>query len=308
MPNTIEKAKRYVPMLDEVYRESAKTAVLESDSSMSRAGANVNEIIIPKLDMNGLADYSRNDGYVKGDMSLTWETVKFNYERGRMFVVDVMDNEETQDLAFGKLAGEFMRTKVVPEIDAFRFACIAGTEGISKKEEVLAAGDNVISALRRAVEDLNEAEVPAESRILFITPILKGMIDDLDSYKSKSVMGEFSQVVVVPQKRFYTAIKLNDGKSEGETEGGYVKAEGAADINFMVVHKAAVIQFTKHAVPKVIAPENNPDADAFKYGYRNYGLCDVYENKAAGIYCSYAPVAEPEEPSEDDKQEQGGGE
>ena len=36
--------------------------------------------------------------------------------------------------------------------------------------------------------------------------------------------------------------------------------------------------------PKIIAPAQNPDADAWKYGYRNYGLCDTYENKAAGIY------------------------
>ena len=46
----------------------------------------------------------------------------------------------------------------------------------------------------------------------------------------------------------------------------------------------ATLQFTKHAVPKIISPEQNQQADAWKYGYRNYGLCDTYENKAAGIY------------------------
>lgn len=76
--------------------QSALTGVLESDSSMSKAGANVNEIVIPKIDMNGLADYDRNSGYVKGDVSFTWETKQFNYERGRMFTVDNMDNE-TED-------------------------------------------------------------------------------------------------------------------------------------------------------------------------------------------------------------------
>ena len=131
MANNIALAKKYVDLLDEVYRVNALTSILDSDMSLSRAGANTNEIVIPKISMDGLADYSRNSGYVSGDVALSWETVKFNYERGRMFTVDVMDDEETQNVAFGRLAGEFMRNKVVPEIDAFRFAQYAGTAGIS---------------------------------------------------------------------------------------------------------------------------------------------------------------------------------
>ena len=127
--NSIALAKKYVALLDEVYKEASLTADLESDPTLAQAGANTNEIVIPKLSMDGLGNYDRNSGYTKGDVSLTWETVKFNYERGRMFTVDVMDNEETQNVAFGRLAGEFIRTKVAPEGDAFRFATFAGTEG-----------------------------------------------------------------------------------------------------------------------------------------------------------------------------------
>ena len=52
----------------------------------------------------------------------------------------------------------------------------------------------------------------------------------------------------------------------------------------MIIEKSALLQYTKHAVPKIISPEANQDADAYKYGYRNYGLADVYENKVCGIY------------------------
>lgn len=45
MPNTIESAKNYVSNLDEVYRMASVTADLTSDATMSRAGANANEII-----------------------------------------------------------------------------------------------------------------------------------------------------------------------------------------------------------------------------------------------------------------------
>ena len=284
MANSIALSKIYTNLLDEVYKNSALTAVLESDASLARAGANANEIVIPKLSMSGLADYKRNSGYVNGDVTLNWETVQFNYERGRMFQVDDMDNEETQNIAFGRLAGEFIRTKVVPELDAFRFATYAAVTGAGTATGTLSTGADVIAALRTATSTMDEAEVPMEDRHLFITPTLLGLVEDLDTNKSKEVLSRFATITKVPQTRFYSAIKLNDGTSSGEEAGGYVKASGAVDLNFEIIHKPATLQFTKHAVPKIISPEQNQDADAWKYGYRNYGLCDTYENKAAGIY------------------------
>jgi hypothetical protein len=284
MANSIQLAKVYTNLLDEVYKQSALTAVLESDASLARQGANANEIIIPKLSMDGLADYSRNSGYVNGDVTLNWETVQFNYERGRMFSVDNMDNEETQNIAFGRLAGEFIRTKVVPELDAFRFSTYAATVGAGSATGTLASGADVVAALRGATSEMDEAEVPMEDRHLFITPTLLGLVEDMDTNKSKEVLARFASITKVPQTRFYSAIELLDGKSSGEEKGGYKKADLGVELNFEIIHKPATLQFTKHAVPKVISPEQNQDADAWKYGYRNYGLCDTYENKAAGIY------------------------
>ena len=303
MANNITKFKKYVPLLDEVYKQAALTSVLDSDASLAQEGANANEIIIPKIDMDALGDYDRNSGYTNGDVTLTNETVKFNYERGRMFSVDAMDNEETAGIAYGKLASEFIRTKVAPEGDAFRFATYAGTSGISKvaTPATLSTGADVINALRAATNKMDEDEVTYERRYLFITPTLKGLIDDLDSTKSKEVLSRFEQVILVPQTRFYTAIDMLDGKSSGETKGGYKRhAKGSesgdtngADINFMIIQKDAVMQYNKHIAPKVITPEANQDADAWKFGYRKYGLADVYENKVAGIYLHHkaAPTA-----------------
>ena len=93
MANSIALFKKYVDMLDEVYQNAGKSAVLESDATLARAGANANEIIIPKLSMDGLADYSRNGGYVGGDVTLTNETVKFNFDRGRAFSSSFSKND-----------------------------------------------------------------------------------------------------------------------------------------------------------------------------------------------------------------------
>nr|DAS98264.1 MAG TPA: Major capsid protein [Caudoviricetes sp.] len=297
MANSIALAKQFVAMLDEVYKVASLTSDLDGAAELVRAGANANELIIPKLSMSGLGDYSRNSGYVDGDVTLTNETVQCNFDRGRMFTVDNMDNQETANIAFGRLAGEFIRTKVVPELDAFRFAKYAGITGISKVAAgaTLSDGAAVITALRAAITKMDEDEIPTEQRYLYITPTLHGLVQDMDTTKSREVLTRFAKVVDVPQSRFYTAIAQKSGKTittgqgDGastvdETAGGYAKATGAKDINFMVIHKPAVIQFQKHVAPKFISPDQNQTADAWKYGYRNVGIADAYENKVAGIY------------------------
>lgn len=292
MANSIALFKKYVPLLDEVYKNAATTSVLDSDPSTAREGANTNEIIVQKLDMSGLGDYDRNSGYVNGDVTLTNETVKFNYERGRMFQVDTMDNEETAGLAYGRLAGEFIRTKVVPEIDAVRYATYASVSGITLVQADLADGEAVLKAILAGTSDMDEDEVPQENRHLFITPTLLNSVKALDTTKSREALEGFASIQRVPQSRFYTAVELLDGKTEDEEAGGYKKADNAVEINFMIIHKPAILQFTKHVAPKVITPEQNQNADAWKFGYRIYGLNDTYENKLAGIYAhTKAPKA-----------------
>lgn len=332
--NSISTFKKYVELLDEVYATSSCTNILDGSTALVKAGANANEIIIPKISTEGLADYSRNGGYVSRNTTFTNETVTFNYDRGGKFSVDAMDNEETAGLAFGSLAADFVRTKTVPELDAFRFATYAANPHISSTTGNLTSGEDVLAALVNAQNTLDEDEVSSEGRYLFITPTLYNLAQNVDTYKSKAVFDGFANVVKVPQSRFYTAIDMLDGMSDGETAGGYRRgtahyevtmsepadwsanytsyytksgneytavndgsapswtaetyykktASGGKDINFMVIEKSAVIQYPKHTVNKVISPEENQFSDSWLFFFRAYGLADVYENRAAGIY------------------------
>ena len=290
MANSISYFKQYIDLLDEVYRSGAKTSVLDMDGALVQAGANANQIVIPKYNLDGLADYKRNGGYINGDVTVTNEVVSFNYDRGRKFTVDSMDDAETAGVAFGKLSSEFIRNKVVPEMDAFRFASYASADGILSDTATLSDGEQVLAALIDATSAMDEEEVSEEGRILFITPTLHTMISALDTVKSREILARFESIVLVSQKRFYTAVDLLDGESENELAGGYRKAAGAQDINFMIIERSAAIQFTKHTVSKVFSPEENQFADGWAFVYRAYGLCDVYENKVKGIYLSAAPV------------------
>lgn len=292
MPNNIALFKKYTDLLDEVYKLASLTSVLDLNGSMVRMGVNANEIVIPKISMDGLADYSRNGGYVNGSVTLTHETVKFNYDRGRRFTVDTMDNEESAGVAFGRLSSEFIRTQAAPEQDAFRFATYAGLSGISKATAAaLTTASAVLSALLDAQNKMDEDEVPSTERYLFITPTLYNLVQNIDTTKSKAVMDSFAGVIRVPQSRFFTAIDLKDGVDHsGETSGvdesagGFAKASTGKNINFMVIHKPAAIQFNKHVVNKIITPEQNQTSDGWMFFYRSYGLVDAYDNKLAGIY------------------------
>lgn len=280
--NNIELSTIYLPLLDQKYKAEAKTSVLDGDETVAKKGGN-GEIKIAKLDMSALGDFDRKSGYTKGNTTLTWETIKYDKERSQDLRIDRLDNAESLGLPFAKLSGEFMRLHVAPETDAARIAKIAGTDGISKKEETLDTGEAVVAALRACTNKMDEDEVVEENRILFITPTLLGMLSDMDSYKSKEVLSRFSQVIKVPQSRMYTKIDLKTGK----TEYGFAKAADGKSINFLCVEKSAVVSAMEQFV-KYFTPDQDQEGDSHVFKYRNYNLyAHCYENKLAGIYCSH---------------------
>jgi len=285
MANTLALAKKYTTLLDEVYKQASLTADLDGDSSDIRDGANAEEFVIPKITLQGLANYSKTSGYVSGDITLAWETVKANFDRGRKFNIDAVDNEDTAINLIGKLAAAFEREKVVPEVDAFRFASYAALAGTSPAGAALSTAADAIAALRVAAVAMDEAEVPETSRILYITPTIRGLIDDQDTTKSKAVLARFSKIIQVPQSRFYTAITQYDGTTGGQEAGSFIKnAATGLNINFLVIDPKAVLQIQKHKINKLFTPDVNQAADAWLLDYRLVCLSDAYDNKAKGIY------------------------
>lgn len=279
MANTIALRKQYSTLLDEVYKLSSLTSVLDGPNDLVREGANANEILIPKMDMDGLADYAKGTGYEAGDVTLDYETKKCAYDRGRMFTVDAMDNIESAGIAFGRLAGEFLRTKVVPEIDAYRLSAYAQIPEVTTVQSDLADGKAALAAIRAARGEIENSEANLATCYLFINPTLAGMIDDLDTTASKKAMEGFAGIVKVPQGRFYNKITLT-----AKQKGGFTKATGALNMNFLIVDKNSAIQFQKHTVSKIISPDQNQAADAWKFGYRTVGIAECKDNKKAGIY------------------------
>ena len=289
--NNIALAKKYTPLVDEKYKKGDLFADLTSDMSLTRQGANAKEILYRQVDIKGgLGDYDRNSGYTSSDVSVTWKTATFEYDRGTKFALDEMDNEETMGDTYLIAQRELQEQKVIPEGNAYVAAKLAGTTGITisaPEGESFADGTAFLNALIRDTSKMDEDSVNEEGRILYATPTLVNSVMALDTNKSREVLGKFEKIVKVPQSRFYTKIDLLDGKSPSEELGHYKKATDGKDINYMIVEKSAVMKFDKHIVKDAIAPENNANADAYIAKYRKYGLVDVWANKTAGICVSH---------------------
>ena len=290
MPNSIAFARNYVSVIDEVYQRAGVSGVLNSGRRMVRAGHNAKEIMIPMISVTGLGDYTRNVGYKTGAITYEFETKTFNYDRGIRLFADVMDVEEAGvNDCFVEAGAELMRTQVAPEADTFTFSQIASHTGVTVETENLSEAEavDVLKALREITSAMDEKQVTLGSRYLFITPTLKGVLDDY-SYAnptmSNRVLERFARVIEVPQVRFYTAIDLKSG----DTEFGYAKAATGKSINFMVVEKSAVIKFDKQVASRVFSPDELEALDSYMMKYRKYGIVELFDNKLDGVYVSAA--------------------
>lgn len=295
--NSIALATRYLPILDEVYKAESKTALLDAANERVRfVGAN--SVQLYKTSLNGLGDYSRNEGFPTGSATGTWETLTLSQDRGRSFQIDVMDNDETLGMAFGTLAGEFIRTQVVPEIDAYRFATYATAAGTTVSADITVGTTDIPSLISNAEETMGDAEVPEEGRILFVSEkCYNALKAKITRYVQNDVRGvntivesyDDMRVIKVPKGRFNTAITELDGTSSGEEAGGFTV--GGYGINFMIVHPSAIIQTVKHVIPRIFSPEVNQFADAWKMDYRIYHGAWVEANKSKAIYCHKTSTA-----------------
>ena len=286
MANSFDLVTKFQPILDEIYKKASKTAVLDAPTKpVDFAGAAV--VKVYKTSLVGLGTYSRSTGYPVGNVTGSWETLTLATERGREMFIDRMDDDETLGMAFGTTVGEYMRTLVVPEVDAYRFAAYAGWSGIDGTTGNLASG-TILDAVDAAMLAMDENEVPDEGRMLFISSTcysylkaaITRMLANENSADRRLQNLDGLPVTPIPQARFSTAVTMNAGATA--SAGGFTAS--GEDINFMLLHPSAVLQTKKHDKLKIFDPDTNQDADGWKIQYRLYHDAFVFENKVDGVY------------------------
>lgn len=318
MANSIGLITKYMQeAIDTVLTQEAKTNVLVNGSKF--IDLNFKEtgyVKVMSLLMDGLSDYYRvnnglgsasngystypsNDGYKVGDTSAKWELFQLEYDRGRQFRVDNMDNEETAGLVIGNLLAEFLRTKVVPEVDAVRFSKMAKKCNVALGNLVSETinANQIISRFNSAFEWLFEHGVPEEEQVIFVSPNVMTLIRNTtelykrltqDEYRNSDVTFtiekyEGRQIIEVPSNRFFTGVVT--------TDNGYMPSANSYVINFMIASKKAVVPVVKLEKSKIWTPEQVQDFDGYKVNFRMYHDIIIPKNKVPAIYTSVSSVA-----------------
>ena len=297
MANTIEKVALIQTTLDKAMIQGAVTGFMEENiSDLIYNGGD--EVKIPMIDMDGLANYNRQSGFVDGDVSLAYQTMKMTQDRGRGFTVDPNDIDESGVLdLMSQLTGEFQRTKVVPEVDAYRISKVVQlTPAANRTVYTPAAG----TILKKMTEDIGAVrdEIGSDEQLVMLvsTPVSTILNTSTELGKKLDVTdfmrGEITTKVkaldsvpllVAPSARMFSRITLlPDGK------GGFTKAEGAAAVNYIIMPRSAAIAVSKTDNMRLFDPQTWQKAHAWHMDYRKFHDIWIPKNRLAGIRTSMA--------------------
>ncbi|UQF24217.1 hypothetical protein M2909_04310 [Vagococcus lutrae] len=305
MANTLEYSKIFQPVLDKQVVQESTTGWMEANAGQVKYNGG-DEVKIPSMIMDGLGDYNRQTGYVDGDVTLTWDTHKLTQDRGRRFHLDAMEVDETNFVATaGSVMGEFQRTQVIPEIDAFRYskiATLAKDAGNSRDIELTEA--NALDELFKDLATLEDKIGEQNNVIVTLSPLMIELLASNERFKnltSESVLKQGgldlrlaavngNALRKVASKLFKSKFVFQDGKTGGQEKGGFVTAEGAQDINWLITTQDAPIAVSKTDTVRVFDPLTNQSANAWRMDYRKFHDLWIPKNKLEKVYVNFKPT------------------
>lgn len=305
MANTLEYSKIFQPTLDKQVVQEATSGWMEANAGQVKYNGG-DEVKLPNITMDGLGDYSRQSGYVDGDVTLAWDTYKLTQDRGRRFQLDAMDVDETNFLATaGNVMGEFQRTQVIPEIDAFRYSKIATlAKGASNSRDIAITASNALDELLQDLAVL-EDKIGAQSNVIVtLSPIMITLLAQNERFKNLTTEAVLKQggldlrltsvngnaLRKVASKLLKSQFTFQDGKTGGQEKGGFTTAESAQDINWLITTQDAPIAISKTDVVRVFDPLTNQDANAWRMDYRKFHDLWIPKNKLAKVYANLKPT------------------
>lgn len=307
--NTLATATLFQQTLDQVVVQEALTGWMEANAGqvLYNGGA---EVKIPKIALQGLGKYDRDNGYNRGSITLSYETKTMTQDRGRKFQLDAMDVNETNFVATAAtVMGEFQRVHVVPEIDAYRLSKLI-TAAITLDTNITysytPAEATILKEVKKGISKIRNAGYNGElvihmtaDALLELETALAGKITDVTfsqgGIDTRVPSVDKCPIIPTPQNRMYSAITLYDGKTVGQEAGGYVKGADALEANFIIVPRNVPIAISKQDVMRIFDPMTNQDANAWAMDYRRFHDLWTLENKENLIYVNIKDAKPSEE-------------
>lgn len=304
--NTLEMADVFEQALDQQMIEGSTSGWMEANAGMVRYSGG-SEVKIPKLSMDGLGNYDRDAGYAQGGVTLSYGTYVMTQDRGRKFQLDAVDVDESNFVATaGNVMGEFQRTQVIPEVDAYRYSKLAKLASAnSNTESAAVTKDTVLDELQNDIATVQDKIGDGEPLVVMMGIPIATMLSQASQVSHFLDVGDFTQgnittkvstldgipIIRVPSSRFKTAFTFNDGKTSGQTAGGFAPAAGALDINWIIAARRAPVAISKTDRMKVFDPNTNQGADAWLIEYRKFHELWVPDNKLPGIFANIKPAS-----------------
>ncbi|WP_044737054.1 hypothetical protein [Geobacillus kaustophilus] len=297
--NTLEYAKLFQQQLDLQIEQQATSGWMEANAGQVIYNGG-NEIKIPDIVVQGLADYDRDNGFVRGAVTYKYQTHQLTMDRGRTFSLDAMDVDETNfGASAANVMSEFQRTKVIPEIDAYRYSKLATKAITTGNSEAYTLNESdILKKLYSHIYKLADRGVDMSQLVITISwPAYEVLINN-ESIAKRIDVGQFSQgginlsikmldgmpLIPVSSNRMKTAYIFYDGKTSGQEVGGFVPDSTAKNIHWIVSARTAPIGISKTDVVRIFDPQTNQEANAWKIDYRKYHDLIIPDNKLATIY------------------------
>lgn len=250
---------------------------------------NAQTIKLPRLTMSGYKDHSRTAGFNAGTLANDWEAKRLAHDRDIEFFVDPMDIDETNlTLSVANIQNTFETEHAIPEKDSYRFSKLHAelTTYGGRIDTTAITSANFLEWFDEEMAIMDDAAVPEEGRILYVTPTMKKIVKEAEGIQrtlSVSAPATINRNVhslddvtlkMVPSARMKTAYDFTDG---------CVAAEGAQQINCILIHPSCVVCRDKYSYIKLFTPgTDSRTADGYLYQNRNYGDLFLLEKKVEG--------------------------
>lgn len=286
MPNDMTKLyqTKVVPRLYTQYYQGAFTSWMENNAvGVEYTGGKF--IMMHELQVDGLGDYDRNLGYPRGNVTGSKKQYELTKDRGREFLIDVADNDETGFLVnAGSVMTTFQQEHVIPEIDSYRISKLYADVLAGNSANVDATAIEAAKITFMLADDIAElrdriGNVPLVIMMSGLTQKYFGreFMHQLDyvnfargalSTKVRSLDGD--PFMIIPSSRMKTQYDFLDGVTTGQEAGGFKAAAGAKDIKWIITPATAPIAVAKIDKSRVFDPNTYQGAHAWKVDYRIY--------------------------------------
>lgn len=254
-------------------------------------------IKIPTLSMDGYRNHGRGKAIqTPDDFTNTYVAKTLTHDRSKSILVDPMDIEETNMArSVANFTDTFVKEHKIPELDAYTFSKLykefTDASGTVIEEDLTA--ENVLGVFDDIMLAMDNAEVPSEGRILFVTPGVNKLLKQADGLTrfigakegeiNRSVYNlDDVEIVTVPAGRFKTEYDFEPKDLQGNTIGGFVADEDAETIQMLLVHPKAQVSTVKLDQALLDEPKAS-SSGKYHWFERSYGDTFLLPNKIDGV-------------------------